>query len=798
MVLNNHTDHIHILAPLDNRIQNQPTSTSDSLSDETMADADEPPDPLSPTMSNYKPLPQQAQDFSKKNYALERKQSLLTRLIHTSESDSNHEDENLFSDSRRAHSSASTWSRGSGASTADLNSDGHTSPTRTGTPSPTLPPARVNFAPAFDQKPFDGPPSIKSPPSEVTSPLQKPQVSSNEQNVEAGLGRKRCIKFACGRKEEAKKEEPAKVDPPKSAEPAKRPCSLKFVCPTRDSAVPAKPLTRHTSPPPARKLPPSPRPLTRPHRGSDSTVRNDSPKTVRKEPSVVRPRKTSEETEVDRYEATRFHEFASSEEEVDDWTQEATCHKTRLTVNDTLRIENDLRKLGTEAEEEAMDEEEVLDEDAADYDEDLEEDDENISVGPISSAGYVSDAGFHSDDEEGFARSDQENEADSDDEWWAPVRGRQLSTNRLEHIRPTSRRSNTNSSIASMEDGQTIPTPIARISSRRFKNKSPVKSGAPELPDSTDFVCGTLDEDRPVEEAYLNALRQRQAQKHKTVPQDFDPTFPASDPDMDEEDEESERDIISDSDGHIFIHGHMDPHEDTMDLRGEIGTIVPRKRSPPSYSPPPTKRAVHRSPPPPTKRVVHRSPPPPTKRVVHRSPPPQTTRRGLLFGQSPKRHRSPPHNASLNSPPPTRRASFNKMLNLPIPPVGLAGRPQRGRLASSLPRSGHEYTRKPLHLSDEEHDANAEEQQDALPTRGAIDIVKGLEKKRQRRREKLFEKHCRLREQGKAKKEGYKCPRGKGAERMREVGLELAALKGHRRMVWKDGEGEGATHILSY
>lgn len=798
MVFDSHTDHTRILAPLDNQIQNQPTSTSDSLSDETMADVDEPPDPLSPTMFGFKPRPRQAQDFSKKSCALERKESLLTQMIHTSESDSNHEDENLFSDSRRAHSSASTWSRGSGASTADLTSDGHTSPTRTGTPSPTLPPARFNFAPIFNQKPFDGPPTIKSPPSEVTSPLQKPQISSNEQSVEAGLGRKRCITFACGRKEEVKNGEPAKVDPPKPAEPAKRPCALKFVCPTRDSAVPAKPHARFASPPPARKLPPPPRPLTRPHRGSDSTVRNDSPKAVRKVPSVMRTRKTSEEPEVDRNEATRFHEFASSEEEVDDWTQEVTCHKSRLTVNDTLRVENDLRKLGTEAEEEAMDEEEELDDEVADYDEEEEDDDENMSVGPISSAGYVSDEGFHSDDEEGFAGSDEENEADSDDEWWAPGRGRQLSAEPLEHIRPTSRRSNTDSSIASVENGQTVPTPIARISSRRPKNKSSGKSSAPELPDSTDFVCGTLDEDRPVEEAYLNALRQRQAQKHKTVPQDFDPTFPTSDPDMDEEDEESERDIISDSDGHMFIHGHMDPHEDAMDLRGEIGTIIPRKRSPPSHSPQPRTRL--RSPPP-TKRAVYRSPPPPTKRVVHRSPPPPTTRRGLLFSQSPQRHCSPPpHYAGpLRSPPPTRRPSFNKKMDIPVAPVGLASRPQRGRVASSLPRDGHDYLRKPLHsLSGDEDDADADEQQDALPTRGAIDIVKGLEKKRQRRREKLFEKHCRLREQGKVKhREGWKCPRGKGAERMREVGLECAALRGKRHMVWKD-EGEGATHILSY
>ena len=69
--------------------------------------------------------------------------------------------------------------------------------------------------------------------------------------------------------------------------------------------------------------------------------------------------------------------------------------------------------------------------------------------------------------------------------------------------------------------------------------------------------------------------------------------------------------------------------------------------------------------------------------------------------------------------------------------------------------------------------------------RGAIDIVKGLEKKKQRRREKLCQKLA-------AKKaaangdERKKVKPGRGAERMREVGLELQKYKGR------------AGHILSY
>jgi len=48
--------------------------------------------------------------------------------------------------------------------------------------------------------------------------------------------------------------------------------------------------------------------------------------------------------------------------------------------------------------------------------------------------------------------------------------------------------------------------------------------------------------------------------------------------------------------------------------------------------------------------------------------------------------------------------------------------------------------------------------------RGAIDIVKGLEQKRQRRKEKFYQKHCNR----KAKGPERRPQPGKGAERMRE------------------------------
>jgi uncharacterized Zn finger protein len=56
-------------------------------------------------------------------------------------------------------------------------------------------------------------------------------------------------------------------------------------------------------------------------------------------------------------------------------------------------------------------------------------------------------------------------------------------------------------------------------------------------------------------------------------------------------------------------------------------------------------------------------------------------------------------------------------------------------------------------------------------TRGPIDIVEGLEKKRQKRREKFWRQHCR--KAAKEQMERRPTP-GKGAERMKELGLEVA------------------------
>lgn len=86
---------------------------------------------------------------------------------------------------------------------------------------------------------------------------------------------------------------------------------------------------------------------------------------------------------------------------------------------------------------------------------------------------------------------------------------------------------------------------------------------------------------------------------------------------------------------------------------------------------------------------------------------------------------------------------------------------------------------------------------DTRVTRHAIDIVKGLEKKRIRRLEKMKEKNCRMRAKGNQKKHAHHVLPGRGAERMREMGMELAALRGKKPVGSPAEQGQGQ-HILSY
>jgi hypothetical protein len=67
-------------------------------------------------------------------------------------------------------------------------------------------------------------------------------------------------------------------------------------------------------------------------------------------------------------------------------------------------------------------------------------------------------------------------------------------------------------------------------------------------------------------------------------------------------------------------------------------------------------------------------------------------------------------------------------------------------------------------------------QDDDIHVRGALDIVKGLEGKRQRRKEKFYQKYCNRARRGQIPERKSHKP-GQGAERMKELGLLMAGKK---------------------
>ncbi|KAI9756845.1 MAG: negative regulator of the PHO system [Chaenotheca gracillima] len=753
-------------------LQNLPTTTDMSLTgdDEASAEADEPPDDRRLTMLSRKESNQftSGKGFTKSMLPPSgRRESLLTRALVTASSSDDSDEHDVATTStanpKRGQSAASTASTTSAASTVDLTSDGFSSPARTSSPSPPFHPTshpipfgksgKIVTEPVIADKDHIAP-FVLHPPE-----APKPQKS----DVEATLGRKRCITFACGRKAEQSKPVPdatgtTEKSEEKPVEQPKRRCALRFACPSKlnENATPKPERPRRgRSPSPA---PTSPKQASselkappRVHRNSESTIEASSPRSVVRPAAPVRrlsaKGKTQAEVDLNRSEATRFHEFASSMDEEDEWMNESPVHRHRLTVDDTLKKENAIRKIGEEAEEEALEEDEEatrLEEEAEaeadeNNDDDTEGNDDDVS----------SDGGNETDDEEGFAQSDDESDAGSDYMFWTPGRtATDNASNQPEHIRPLAHRTASDSSIESMMPQPDKPvgppsTPMKKLK-KESRRRIP-RPTSPELPDSTDFVCGTLDEDRPLEAAYVSCLEERRRTKHSLIPQDIDPSFPTSEPDDD--DDEAARD----SDDQVWIHGKPDDHVEGA--RPRAGSATSRRRSPARTSPPPPSNRLQ-SPPPP-RRNANRSPPPP----VHAT------------GRSPRRMHSPPPARRLRSPPLPRLTSpsssprqataldFNKIS-------------QRPNLfhTKSLPRTPNPFRRDFTFAQ-----GNANVTGKDTHHRGAVDIYKGLEKKRQRRKEKTWYKHC----QQRAAREKERKPRpGKGVERMRELGLEMAGKVG--------------------
>nr|POE86951.1 uncharacterized protein CFP56_63983 [Quercus suber] len=790
----------------------RPSASSPGLdeTEEVLADIDEPPEhPPADALPAFPRYMKAAPPTM-----VERRESLLTRQLH-SENEHTDDDDKDVPPPPRALSTQSTWSTYSTTSTAELTSDDGRSVTSPAI-SPPLPPTDLPTTLALPEKTWTDHVQI------VGQEVPMAKDTSAETSVEANLGRKRCISFACGGKTNkekvkaattttttttpspAREPAPTTLDDSRPASPPKRKCTLKFVCPSKTDAAPVTGLKsvstttvkRAASPPPPARRSTSQHQTesVKVHRGSDSTVTHASPRSVRRVPivsstsavnggKVTVARKLSNDSDDSSTEATRFHVFGASEDEPEEWVQESTCHRSRLTISDTLNKENVIRQACVEVEEEVIEEEgeDEDEDDARDAEADgLDRPDEDDEDGPEDDdESEGSDDGFHSDDEEGFAASDSEGEG-SDNEWWRPG-GPSTAATSVDHI---DRMSIHRAAAAAAED--VMPTSsVGSVSSepaspraprhhrfhrnaRKARDTSPVdiqEPDAPNLPDSTDFVCGTLDEDRPLEQAYLNCIKTREAAKHKIRPQDIDPTFPTSDPEMDEEDDEDLEDPEeSERDG--LVHGDMDDVVDDDDAEAQ----TPIRRRP---SPAPKRRSIARSPPPRArphspapKRRAHPSPPPPLrKRGTDTSPPPRQ-----LFGRSPVRRRSP---ASRKKPTSTPRGSPQGLpLINAVGPFCLAQRTHLTHTAS-LPRAPGVFLSR-MHGPDE-HDGDDTGATEA-PKRGAIDIVKGLERKRQRRKEKLYQKAC---AKAAAKNEKvFRVKPGRGAERMRELGLELQRYHG--------------------
>ena len=665
----------------------------------------------------------------------------------------------------------------SDADAPHLTSDGgFTSPARTTTPSPPLP--------ALGQAALPLPPTHDLHDAKFASdhphPFDPPGIDrGQESKVEEGLGRRRCISFACSQKTPSTSR-PADAKPmvrepaPGSEQPSKRPCVLRFACPAKPtyardqrSGKEEYPKLSHqlkseentkpsTSRPSHSRPPPAMTPVKeeeRPSRSQPLADRSESSKTPIA--SIAVPIKsqgprTFNRIDFQKSEATRFHEFAGSFTEDDEWIQEQTAYRRKITIDDTLRKENAIRKIAEEAETEALEEEE----DGRSYSNemDLDEIDE------------VSDGGNETDDEEGFADSDDESDFGSSYQFWTPgLTTAATSAEHMDQIRPMSRRLGSESSIESI-----LNTKPQSSQGRRSKMIQGSRSGSPSLPDSSDFVVGTIDEDRQLEERYANRRKRREQQKQKLIPQDIDPSFPNSDPEADNDEDEDEEEELEDAkerpDEKLSTDGARRttaaPSETSDNEASESG----------SGSSPQTVKQARNSPP---------------KRL--RSPPPQSRR---LFNQPTHRLRSPPPmHRKLTSPPSSRRPSpdgyFQPAHGIPI--SRLAQRPNLTH-TTSLPRTPNpfwvQHRKASFHASESPSTSTSLGQPaiDGLQvhSRGPIDIVQGLEAKRQRRKEKFWRQHTRIAHAGKEKER--KCQPGKGVQRMREVGLEMAdRFKGYRQ-----------------
>lgn len=699
-----------------------------SVEEDAGADADEPPDrlmPMSPISTHFHRTPIRR--------GSEHHESLLTKALQSQSDEEAYDSEPL----RRPRRRQSVTSNASLASTVELAcGTAITTPARTNSPSPRLP--AVGFAPL---------------PAVTTSDM--PQNKTSDVPT---LVKKRCISFACAAKPKPDEKAATRNVPKQEAAPKKT--SIKFACPSQPAkATDVRQLESRPRTPVTRGTPSTPKGSSQENLRSSSTVRPWRSPTSRRTPGSPVASRNKKWLTADsgalQSECARFHEFASDEPQEDDWIRrDHSSLQPKLTIDDTLKKENAIRKLGKEAEEEAELEEELdeeddeevdeadliddeeeedmdefpEDDDDEDEDDDDDDDDEDDQDDADTEHAWASEAsdGYKTDNETGFAASDDEDD------------GLVLWTTRIGHYQSlsgalsmTRRLSQGEKSDSSTSSGRRSPQ--SHQTKRPKTRPVPFRSETPELPDSTDFVCGTLDEDKPLEEAYISCVEARRRGRHQPIPQDIDPSFPTSEPE--DEAEELYRKGYGESDEHIWLHGELEDLDHDRDRRSR------KKKG--SFSSPKKCRS-----------------PPPKRRL---SPAPKTR------GRSPRKltdQRSP----RLRSPAPARGV-YKAPIISPLHEAegvefkALAFRPGLTH-TKSLPRAPGMFpnlkARRPRAgtVTRETH------------VRGAIDIVKGLEQKRQRRREKYYQKYCNRARKEKAQTK--RPPPGQGASRMRELGLIMA------------------------
>lgn len=721
--------------------------------EEASADADEPPE-LNSNSNLAK-----SSDF-KKNSIYRPKEthaSLLTKALQIPSEPDMTGTTNATPYSRRRRSITSTISV---ASTADLTSDtGVSSPARSDTPSPRLP--DVGFVPMSADKSHDtmGLQIVGSVPTKVMPTNQPnkadPKLAETRPDLAVqALEKKKCISFACAAaKPQNTAPKVASLPQPsvsKPVEQAPRKTCIKFACPARPAAqqtppqhqpkMESKPVASESVSAVVTSSPSTIRKLRSP--SASRSRRSSTPRRSSQSPVVVRKKKWITANSRDlQGDLCRFHEFASYEPQEAEWIrEEKTLAKPKLTMNDILVKENAIRKLGKEAEEEAEQEEEDENdaedapEDEDNVDEDVLEEGENDLEDDMS--GYGSDDdfsdGYNSDEEIGFADSDDEEADDGLDLWTTRQIGQMGLSDATTVLRPSSFGAN-------HSDSSTYSR--THIRSKRSKQKPILnRPMTPELPDSTDFVCGTLDEDRPLEEAYITCLAARKQEKLRPIPQDIDPSFPASEPESEAEE--------------VFKHTHESPeqlwlHGELEDLHHEQDRMGGRRKKSEHNSP---TRRYHAPPP----KRLH-SPPP--KRA--HSPPPK------VRGRSPRRQLDRTLPMRVKSPAPGQA-----VMDLPaqtgneIAFKALASRPGLTH-TKSLPKAAGIFP----HLKTNRR-PKAGTTTNYNHVRGAIDIVKGLEQKRQRRKAQFYQKYCNRARKGQAP---VKRPQpGQGASRMKELGLIMA------------------------